>query len=66
MPSHVVYYIHILPKEAGSMAEYGRNILKGAACEQMATLLDCVCGFFGGKLAVKGIAMPFWPACRSL
>lgn len=47
------------------MAEYGRNILKGAACEQMATLLDCVCGFFG-KLAVKGIAMPFWPACRSL
>ena len=24
------------------MAEYGRNILKGAACKQMATLLDCV------------------------
>ena len=48
------------------MAEYGRNILKGAACKQMATLLDCVCGFFGGKLAVKGIAMPVWPACRSL
>ena len=53
-------------REAGGMAEYGRNILKGAACKQMATLLDCVCGFFGGKLAVKGIAMPFWPACRSL
>lgn len=48
------------------MAEYGRNILKGAACKQMATLLDCVCGFIGGKLAVKGITMPFLPACRSL
>lgn len=47
------------------MAEYGRDILRGAACEQMATLLVDICGFSGYK-AVKGTTMPFSPAMRPL
>lgn len=39
------------------MAEYGRDILVGAACVQMATVLVDICGFSADK-AVYGIAMP--------
>ncbi len=39
------------------MAEYGRDILVGAACAQMATLLVDICGF-SADMAVYGIAMP--------
>lgn len=43
------------------MAEYGRGLLFGAACEQMATLLVDICGF-SANMAVYGIAMPISPA----
>ena len=47
----------MIVKEAGSVAEYGRDILVGAACVQMATVLVDICGFSADK-AVYGIAMP--------
>ena len=48
----------MIVKEAGSMAEYGRDILVGAACVQMATVLVDICGFSADKAAAYGIAMP--------
>ncbi len=44
------------------MDVYGRNILIGAACEQMATLLIDICGFSSGDMAFNGITMPISPA----
>lgn len=51
-----------MTKETSGMDMYRRNILLGAACEQMATLLIDICGFSSGDMAVKGITMPISPA----
>ena len=56
-PGAHVIITAILREEAGDMAEYGRDILVGAACAQMATLLVDICGF-SADMAVYGIAMP--------
>ena len=60
MLRHIWYYHNI--KGGSGMDVYGRNILIGAACEQMATLLIDICGFSSGDMAFNGITMPISPA----